>query len=115
LRNIIEDERVSLLFMISGSNNVIRVNGKAKITTDEELMSLFVKKERYPKSIIVIEAVDVYFQCARALMRSKLWEDKVEDLDLPTPGSILKEITNGSFDAEAYDSSWPERYKKSLW
>ena len=115
LRNIIEDERVSLLFMISGSNNVIRVNGKAKITTDEELMSLFVKKERYPKAIIVIEAVDVYFQCARALMRSKLWEDKVEDLDLPTPGLILKEITNASFDAEAYDSSWPERYKKSLW
>jgi len=115
LQNIVQDGRVSLLFMVSGSNNVIRINGQAKITMDSELKKHFIQKDRHPKTVILIQVREVYFQCARALMRSKLWQSGDQSSGLPTPGSILKEITNGIFDGEAYDSSWPDRYKKSLW
>lgn len=115
LRNIVRDNRVSLLFMVSGSNNVIRVNGQAKITTDNELINIFNHKNTYPKTVVLIKVREVYFQCARALMRANLWGCGDQSFGLPTPGSILKEITNGTFDGEAYDLSWPERYKKTLW
>lgn len=115
LRNIVKDNRVSLLFMVSGSNNVIRVNGQAKITTDNELINIFNHKNTYPKTVVLVKVHEVYFQCARSLMRANLWGCGDQSLGLPTPGSILKEITNGTFDGEAYDLSWPERYKKTLW
>ncbi|MCG7874363.1 MAG: pyridoxamine 5'-phosphate oxidase family protein [Candidatus Thiodiazotropha lotti] len=115
LRNIIEDEHVSLLFMISGSNNVIRVNGRARITTDQELIESFRHNKTYPKTVVIIKTEEIYFQCARALMRSNLWKAGDQSSGLPSPGSILNEITNGTFDGEAYDISWPERYKKELW
>ncbi|MDE8602465.1 pyridoxamine 5'-phosphate oxidase family protein [Marinomonas sp. RSW2] len=115
IRNIVQDGRVSLLFMISGSNNVIRINGQAKITIDSELKKHFIHKDRHPKTVIVIEVREVYFQCARALMRSELWQSGDQASGLPTPGSILKEITNGVFDGDTYDSSWPDRCQKSLW
>tara|TARA_R110000764_G_scaffold232896_1_gene325532 strand:- start:268 stop:873 length:606 start_codon:yes stop_codon:yes gene_type:complete len=115
IRNIVQDGRVSLLFMVSGSNNVIRINGRAKVTIDSELKKHFIQKDRHPKTVIVIQVKDVYFQCARALMRSELWQSGDQTSGLPTPGSILKEITNGEFDGDTYDSSWPDRYQKSLW
>jgi PPOX class probable FMN-dependent enzyme len=115
IRNIVQDGRVSLLFMVSGSNNVIRINGQAKVTIDSELKKHFIQKDRHPKTVIVIQVRDVYFQCARALMRSELWQSGDQTSGLPTPGSILKEITNGVFDGDNYDSSWPDRYQKSLW
>ena len=115
LRNIVRDGRLSLLFMVSGSNNVVRVNGQAKITTDHELIKIFNNKNTYPKTVILIKVTEVYFQCARALMRANLWECGDQSSGLPTPGTILKEITNGTFNGEAYDLSWPDRYKKELW
>ncbi|MBV2119972.1 MAG: pyridoxamine 5'-phosphate oxidase family protein [Candidatus Thiodiazotropha sp. (ex Ctena orbiculata)] len=115
LRNIIEDERVSLLFMVSGSNNVVRINGQARITTDQALLESFKRKGDCPKTVVLVKVGEVYFQCARALMRSNLWGSGDQSSGLPTPGSILNEITSGVFDGEAYDSSWPERYKKELW
>ena len=115
LRNIIQDGRVSLLFMVSGSNNVIRINGQAKVTMDSELKKYFIQKGRQPKTVILVQVKEVYFQCARALIRSKLWQSEDQSSGLPTPGSILKEITNGVFDGETYDSNLPDRYKTSLW
>jgi len=82
--------------MISGSNNVIRVNGQAKITADDELKELFSKNKPTPKTVVLIKVAEIYFQCARALMRSKLWQCGDQSSNLPTPGSILKEITNGN-------------------
>jgi PPOX class probable FMN-dependent enzyme len=115
LRNIVKDKRVSLLFMVAGSNNVIRVNGQAKITTDDKLIKIFNNHKTYPKTVILIKVNEVYFQYARALTRANLWGCGDQSSGLPTPGSILKEITNGTFDGDAYDLSWSERYKKALW
>ena len=115
LRNIIQDGRISLLFMISGANNVIRVNGTAKVTNDCKMTEVFNRNRRHPNTVILIKVVEVYFQCARALMRAKLWQSGDQSAGLPSPGAILEEISNGTFDADSYDSSWPERAKKSLW
>jgi len=73
LRNIVRDDRLSLMFMVSGSNNVVRVNGRGKVTTDGEMLGRFVRQGRQPKSVLVVTLEEVYFQCAKALMRSKLW------------------------------------------
>lgn len=115
LRNIVNDGRVSLMFMIAGSNTVVRVNGQAHLTTDPDLRARFDKSGRQPATVIVIEIGEIYTQCARALMRSGLWSDPDNSEELPTPGQILAEMTNGEEGGSAYDEAWPGRAAKSMW
>ncbi|WP_299813857.1 pyridoxamine 5'-phosphate oxidase family protein [uncultured Roseibium sp.] len=116
LRNIVRDPRVSLMFIIPGWNNVLRINGEAEISVDPELLASFEKEGRQPRSVIVISIATVYFQCARAIMRARLWDAgaQVSKGELPTPGTIMHEIRD-SFDGKAYDDAWPERAAKSMW
>lgn len=116
LRNIVRDPRVSLMFMIPGWNNVLRINGEARISVDPDLLASFEMKGHLPRSVIVITIGAVYFQCARAIMRAGLWKsENVKDpSSLPSPGMIMQEIKQG-FDGEAYDAEWPGRAAKSMW
>ncbi|WP_420332144.1 pyridoxamine 5'-phosphate oxidase family protein [Roseibium sp.] len=116
LRNIVRDPRVSLMFMIPGWNNVLRVNGKAGISVDPDLLASFDMEGHLPRSVIVITIEAVYFQCARAIMRAGLWkkENLSENGSLPSPGMIMQEIKQG-FDGETYDAEWPDRAAKSMW
>jgi len=116
LRNIIQDPRVSLMFMVAGWNNVLRVNGTAEISVDRDLLASFEKEGHPPRTVILIHIETVYFQCARAIMRADLWnpEKRVPEGDLPSPGAILQEIKDG-FDGTAYDADWPGRAAKSMW
>lgn len=113
LRNIVRDPRVALMFMVQGSNNVIRVNGTAKVTVDDALRAQFSDKGRLPRSVIVVTIEEVYSQCARALMRSELWGDAVAP-ELPTVGALLAEAKAG-FDGSAYDADWSARATKTMW
>lgn len=115
LLNIIHDGRVSLLFLIPGSNTVIRVNGTAVLSIDERLLQSFERDEKQPRSIILVTVAEVYFQCARALIRSGLWAGEDRSIGLPSPGSMLAEITNGEVDAAHYDASWSARASESMW
>ncbi len=115
LRNVVADGRVSLMFMVPGSDNVVRVNGQARVSADEALLARFERNGQVPRSVIVIAIAEIYFQCARALMRSRLWTSGDESEDLPSAGQILKEMTSGKVGGESYDRDWPERAKKSLW
>lgn len=115
LRNIVRDPRVSLMFMIPGTANVVRVNGRAKVTADADMRARFERKGIQPTSVILITIEEIYFQCARALMRSRLWTAGDESEGLPTPGDMLKEVTEGQVGGEAYDTEWPERAKKTMW
>lgn len=115
LRNIVRDERVSLVFFIGGSNNVIRINGHARITTDPELIQRLSRKSFSPRSVIVVKIDEIYFQCARAIMRSNHWTERVDLSNLPTIGELIKEITDGEFDGDTYDKEWPKRAEKSMW
>lgn len=114
LRNIVRDGRVSLMFMVPGSMNVMRVNGTAVLSDDPDLTQRFENKGRHPKSVIVVTIREVYSQCARAVLRAGLW-DRDDSEGLPTVGDMLRDVTNGGFDGATYDLEWSARAKDSLW
>ena len=114
LRNIVRDGRVSLMFMVPGAVNVIRVNGTAQLSDDTALTSQFEQKGRHPATVIVITIAEVYSQCARAVMRAGLW-NRDDTAGLPTMGDILADGTNGEIDGSAYDLAGPDRAAKSMW
>ncbi len=113
LRNIVRDPRISLMFMVTGSNTVMRVNGTARVTADANLGARFEKDGKTPATVIVVRIAEVYSQCARAVMRADLWAGKQPD-DLPSIGDMLREVKDG-FDGATYDRDWPARAAKSLW
>lgn len=115
LRNIIVDDWISLLFMVAGSTSVVRVNGRARITTDADLLARFAVDGKHPRSVIIIKISEVYSQCARAVMRAGLWVDGDLSDGLPTVGDMLKEMTDGAFDGESYDRDWGARAKDTMW
>ncbi len=114
LRNIVTDGRVSLMFMVPGSNNVVRVNGTAKLSVEPELRERFARKDVLPATVIVVHIAEIYTQCARALLRSGLWTGDQSD-GLPSVGDILREMTDGRIDGAAYDAEWPGRASKTMW
>ena len=117
LRNIVREPRVALMFLIPGSNTTLRVNGRARIRTDAALLESFTMQGKPPRSVIEIAIEAVYFQCARALMRSEVWNPAtfVDPETLPTAGQMLAAASAGEVGGEAYDRAWPERAKASLW
>ena len=117
LRNIIRDPRVALLFLIPGSGNTLRVNGRAHIATDPALLESFAIDSKAPRSVIVIAVEAVYFQCARAIVRSDLWnpEKHVDPKSLPSAGQILAALSDDRVGGAEYDRAWPGRGKQTLW
>ena len=117
LRNIVRDPRVALLFLIPGSGTTLRVNGRAHLRDDAELLESFVIEGKPPRSVIVVEIDSVYFQCARAVIRADLWNaaKHVDPARLPTPGAILAALSQERIGGEAYDKAWPERARQSMW
>jgi PPOX class probable FMN-dependent enzyme len=114
LRNILRDPRVALMFLIPGSGNALRINGTARITADEGLLESFAVEGKRPRTVAIITAETIYFQCARAIIRAKLWEPHAKP-DVPTPGQILASMTKGEVGGDAYDREWPERAAKTMW
>ncbi|MCF6272228.1 MAG: pyridoxamine 5'-phosphate oxidase family protein [Rhodobacteraceae bacterium] len=114
LRNIVRDGRVSLMFMAPGSMMIVRVNGTAKILADEKMLEKYGKPGKLPRTVMLISIRELYFQCARALMRADLWGG-AKAPDLPTAGDILAEMTSGEVEGKEYDKTWPERAAKTLW
>ena len=117
LRNIIRDPRVALLFLIPGVDTTLRINGRAHVDTDADLLASFAVEGKSPRSVIVIAVEAVYFQCARALVRSDLWNSSrhVDPKTLPTPGEILAGLSENCLGGAAYDAAWPERAKQTMW
>ena len=117
LRNILTDPRVALLFLIPGCGETIRVNGRAAISTDPALAQSFVINGKAPRACIIVAVERVYFQCAKAIVRSKLWDAsrQVDRKSLPTAGTILAELTGGKLGGEAHDRAAPERLKATLY
>lgn len=117
LRNIVRDPRVALLFLIPGLGTTLRVNGRAHLSIAPELLQSFVVEGKAPRSVAVIEIDSIYFQCARAIVRSHLWnpENRVDPKSLPTPGKILAALTDERIGGDKYDQEWPERAKKTMW
>lgn len=115
LRNIVRDSRVSLMFMVRGSSNVIRVNGTARLTDDEGLRQNMAHQGKLPRTVIVVQINEIYFQCARAVMRAGVWQGVDDSEGLPTPGQILANMTDGEVGGAGYDAEWPVRAAGTMW
>lgn len=114
LRNILRDGRVSLMFMVPGAQNVVRVNGTAVLALEESLLARFEKAGRRPRTVVVVTLREVYFQCAKAIMRARIWSGEDESGALPSAGEMIREA-NAGFDAESYDRHYPESAKPKMW
>ena len=117
LRNIIRDPRIALLFLIPGSGSTLRVNGRARVSADADLLTSFKVDGKAPRTVIVMTVDEIYFQCARAIVRSDLWnpDRRVDPKSLPTPGQILAEMSENRVGGEDYDRAWPERARQTMW
>ena len=117
LRNIIANPRVALLFLIPGIGETLRVNGRAEISTDPALLERFAVEGKLPRTVLVVHVDTVFFQCARAIFRSKLWDpgQHVERRSLPSLGTIVADVSKGGFDAKKYDEGLYERLRSGLY
>ena len=117
LRNIVLDPRVALLFLIPGVGETLRVNGRASITTAPDVLARFAIGGKLPKCVVVVAVDSVFFQCARAMLRSKLWQPLAADVRsaVPTAGAILAALTDGGIDGDEYDRTLPARQRSTLY
>ncbi|MEO7403423.1 MAG: pyridoxamine 5'-phosphate oxidase family protein, partial [Burkholderiales bacterium] len=117
LRNLVRDPRISLLFLIPGVGETIRINGRARILVDAALAATFTINDKVPVTLLEVTTDQVYYQCPKALIRSKLWaaESKVERSTVPSSGQILQEITRNEINAAEYDASYPDRIKQTIY
>ena len=115
LRNIVRDPRMALMFMVPGSTNVVRVNGRGRVSADPALLASFERDGKQPRTVVVVEIEEIYFQCARAVMRAGLWKGVDESGDLPSAGQILANMTDGEVGGADYDKTWPARAAETMW
>jgi hypothetical protein len=117
LRNIISDPRVALLFLIPGIGETLRVNGRAAIMVDPALLERFAMDGKLPRSVLRVHVETVFFQCSRAILRSRLW-DPAAQLDrssLPSTGTILKDLSDGEVGGQQYDDELPARLRTTMY
>ena len=116
-RNIVRDPRIALLFLIPGCGETLRVNGRASISVEPALMQSFAVNGRLPRCVLIVHVESIYFHCAKAIMRSRLWDEasKIDRRSLPSMGTILAELSHGKAGGEQYDRELPERHKAMLY
>ena len=117
LRNILADPRVALLFLIPGVGETIRVIGRASILTDPAFTESFIVNGKAPRTVIVVAVERVFYQCTKAIVRSKLWDPAlhVDRKSLPSAGTILAEISGGKIGGPEHDRGQPQRIKETLY
>jgi len=115
LQNLIGRAGVGLLFMIPGVDETLRINGRATLRTDDALLALCTNERRRPPLVIAVEVKEVYLHCAKALMRSKLWDAgaKLERSALPSMGQMLKDQIGAQGEPES-NEAMRARYEKDL-
>jgi PPOX class probable FMN-dependent enzyme len=115
LRDIVADPEVSLLFLIPGVGETLRLHGRATITTDPALRARLAERGKEPATVLRIAVGDVFMQCARALIRSGLWDGRARPAGVPTAGQLLASATNGAIEPESYDREAPARIAAGLY
>jgi uncharacterized protein len=116
-RNILRDPRIAVLFLIPGIGETLRVNGRAAISIDPELMQTFAVNGKLPRSVLIVHIDTIFFHCSKAIVRSKLWDPatQIARSSLPSTGSIVAEVSQNKFGGEDYDKAAPERIKSMLY
>ena len=113
LRNVLRNPHVGLLFVIPGVGDTLRVNGRASIVTDEELLAGCAVEGRVPRLGFLIDVEQVFTHCSKAFLRAQLWDPShyVDRSELPSSGEIHRSL-DPAFDADAYDEERAERYAR---
>ncbi|MEO0729640.1 MAG: pyridoxamine 5'-phosphate oxidase family protein, partial [Pseudomonadota bacterium] len=113
----IHDPRISLLFLIPGIGVTMRVNGRAHISKNPELIAQFDMNGKLPLTVVVTAVDRVYFQCPKALIRSRLWsaESHVDGTALPSTGTMLEALDANGLDGAQYDANYPARVKETIY
>jgi PPOX class probable FMN-dependent enzyme len=115
LGNVVEDDRIGLLFLIPGVDETLRVNGRASLSDAPALMDHFANEKRMPKLVIEVSVREAYLHCAKALMRSRLWDEASRQprCVLPTMGQMLADHT-GATQAPETQQEMEARYAPDL-
>src|SRR5262249_44752498 len=116
-RNIVRDPRIALLFLIPGVGETLRVNGRAAISIDPELMQSFAVNGKLPRCVLIVHIESIFFHCSKAIVRSRLWDEatKIERGSLPSTGTIIAELSEGRMGGESYDREATDRIKAQLY
>ena len=116
IRNLIVDPRASLLFLIPGVGNTLRINCRGYVLTEPDLLESFAIKGKLPKTVLMFKVDRVYFQCPKALVRSRLWnpDAQIERSELPSTGEILQAL-KADFDGATYDQNYPQHLKRTIY
>jgi len=114
LTNLLEDDRIALLFLIPGVNDTFRVNGRARIVDDSELLAGSEVEGKVPQLGILVTVEEAYTQCPKAFLRSDLWDPErhIDRSELPSQGEILRAIADPELDVEEYDDARNGRYRR---
>jgi uncharacterized protein len=117
LINLTSDPRVALIFLVPGVNETLRVAGSAEISTRPDLLARFEADRKLPRTVLIIHVQEVFFQCAKALMRSDLWNPsrQISRSCLPSNGTILSTLSQARIDAAEYDRAAPARLRDTLY
>jgi PPOX class probable FMN-dependent enzyme len=115
LRDILHDPRVGLLFLVPGAGETLRVHGRARITTDPVMRAAHRADGKEPTTLLVVAVESVFMQCAKALIRSRLWSGAVRPVGAPTLGALVAEHTAGRHGGDALDARIPESYRTTLY
>jgi uncharacterized protein len=117
LRNIVRDPRIALLFLLPGINDTLRINGRAVLSTNDELCASFAMGDKVPACVIVITIDSVYTQCPKAFVRSKLWDPAsyLPKDAVPSSGERSAALSNGAINAAEYDAAYPERMAQTIY
>ena len=116
LRNVLANPHIGLLFAVPGVTDTLRVNGRAAITVDAELLGPCAVEGKAPALGILVDIDEAYTQCSKAFLRSHLWDPErfVDPASMPTGGQVHRAIQGEQFDAEQYDSERAERYRRRV-
>jgi hypothetical protein len=114
LTNLLEDDRIALLFLIPGVNDTFRVNGRARVVDDAELLAGSEVEGKVPQLGILVEVDEAYTQCPKAFLRSNLWnpERHIDRSELPSQGEILRAIADPELDVAEYEEARNARYRR---
>ena len=116
-KNLMSDPRIALLFLIPGCSETLRVNGRATVSIDPALRESFAVSGKPARAVLIVKIETVFFHCAKAIVRAKLWDAKaqIDRKSLPSTGTIIAEFSNGQLGGEDYDRAAPERIKAQLY
>jgi len=114
--NILANPGVALIFFVPGINETVRVNGCARVTTDTDLLRRVEAQGKVPKTGLLITVEETYFHCAKALIRSRLWDPatRIDRKTFPSLGRVIADQVAG-VDATAADAGIDESYRDRLY